>query len=218
MENYNNGSRNQMLQSLALTIALMVTGGSAQAEYYKWTDAEGQVHYTQKPPEEISREQVELLEVKTHVQSAQESEPGAEAPAVECGALVLPKLLPNPVERIVQLRQTLSVWQKYLDEHSGSSNEGVVKKIEEVRCGIDYANRELQALSEVEGNLQSNFEDATKELETLQQQVKGCDQLQEEGDEIAAAECRGEHRSRIIQLEKMLRTLDNSKRMLRKPQ
>lgn len=49
-------------RSLCLAMALML-GPAAQAQVYKWTDANGQVHYDSKPPDEGSA--VQTLDIQS---------------------------------------------------------------------------------------------------------------------------------------------------------
>ncbi|MDH5784453.1 MAG: DUF4124 domain-containing protein [Chromatiales bacterium] len=210
----------RLLQGGRTVVAAMLLGAAmgTHAEYYKWTDSEGQVHYSQKPPAELQRNKVERMNLKVHT-----SEPVGEADSEQprgmlCGELTLPPPMPDPVVRITQLRRLLERWQKFVDENSASTDEAVRSKIKDHQCGINYVKTELASLAEVKEKFEQNYEKASVELAERKQLVRECEEG-EEGEEgpVAVAECRGEHRRRIEELEQIMRNLEAHQKTLTTP-
>ncbi|MDJ0740822.1 MAG: DUF4124 domain-containing protein [Gammaproteobacteria bacterium] len=44
----------------ALLLTVLLVGGAAQADIYRWTDANGQVHYGSRPPADASAEAMDI--------------------------------------------------------------------------------------------------------------------------------------------------------------
>jgi hypothetical protein len=191
---------------LPLALLLMVVALPSQAEFYKWTDESGQVHYTQTPPPE---QQAEKITVDTGTAAPVAMTPTEKEGVKVCGSLILPARRLDPVTSVAMYRQAIALWQKYIDENGKKSDEASQQGVTDRRCAIAYANRELQALSEVEQGINTNYQDARDELDDLQQQVAACDEA-----EGSVAACKQQHQSRIQQLNKMLRTLEQRKKMI----
>jgi glutaredoxin len=51
---------NRDVVTLLVSILLLITSTTGIAEIYKWTDAQGKIHFTDSPPEGEQAEQVEL--------------------------------------------------------------------------------------------------------------------------------------------------------------
>ncbi len=191
--------------AMAVALLMMLITQPSQADFYKWTDESGQVHYSQQPPPDGQKHQTEKLRVDTRTPPPL-AEPPTEKDGVKyCGSLILPAKKLNAVTNIAMYRQAIAIWQKYLDENKAKSDAETRQGIADRRCAIAYANRELQALSEVEQGLNTNYERVTSELEELQQQVAQCDERQGEDEAFSVAECKRPHQPRIKELEKMLR-------------
>ncbi len=221
MENLNGGTHHRMRQRLALATLLLAVGLSVQAEsikaeYYKWTDAEGQVHYSQKPPPE---QQAEELKLKIHTPSPPAESPKKSEEVKVCGSLTLPPKRPDPISNIAMYRNGIKVWQKYINDRKDSRDQEALKGVADRQCAIDYARGELETLSQAEQQLQTNYEEASEELAERRQLLNDCDEIEEGEDrQIAVAECRGEHRTRVEQLEKILRSLEQPRKILQGPQ
>ncbi len=193
-----------------LTIMVLGTAAPAQAGVYKWMDESGQVHYSETPPPQLKPDQVKRIEVKTDTPEQPPTvspvSASSEAP-LKCGSITLPQNIPSPVARLAQLKQARAIWQKYLEENSGSSDAEILQRVDDRRCAIEYANRELQALSEVEADVERNYQLVSDELEDLEARVRECEESQPEEGEPTVAECRRQYERRISELKKMQRSL-----------
>ena len=210
-----NDLRSRAVIALPLTLLLLLVASPSQAEvnnsmaeFYKWTDESGQVHYTQTAPPE---QQAEKVKVNTTTPASSQGglSPTEKEGVNTCGTLILPARRLDPVTSVAMYRQAIALWQKYIEENGSKSDDISQQGVSERRCAIAYANKELQALSEVEQGINANYQDARDELDDLQQQVAACD----EGDGPVAA-CKQQFQARIQQLEKMLRTLGETKKMI----
>ena len=61
------------LSALLLSLAAIASGAAAAAEIYRWTDANGQVHYGQRPPHDVP--EVRTLQVPASTESASGTDP-----------------------------------------------------------------------------------------------------------------------------------------------
>ncbi len=196
------------LSLLLMLFALPVQAESqkAQAQFYKWTDESGQVHYTQSPP---PAQQAEKIQLKTGTSNKKP----AVAPPTEkdgvlvCGSLILPKKRLDPVTNIAMFKQARAIWQKYIDENSEKDDEASRQGVSDRRCAIGYAEQELRALSEVEQDINTNYERVTEELEELRQSVKACEDPDTRDEELSVAACKQQYQPRIQQLEIMQRRM-----------
>lgn len=215
MEKMTNDLRSRAVVVLPLTLLLLLIASPSQAEvnnsmaeFYKWTDESGQVHYTQTAPPE---QQAEKVKVNTTTPASSQGglSPTAKEGVNTCGTLILPARRLDPVTSVAMYRQAIALWQKYIEENGSKSDDISQQGVSERRCAIAHANKELQALSEVEQGINTNYQDARDELDDLQQQVTECD----EADGPVAA-CKEQYQVRIQQLNKMLRTLEQRKKMI----
>lgn len=191
---------------MVATLPTLAESDKLKAEFYKWTDESGQVHYTQNPPPE---QQAEKITVDTGTAAPVAMTPTEKEGVKVCGSLILPSRRLDPVTSVSTYRQAIALWQKYIEDNGSKSDEASLQGVSERHCAIAYANRELEALSEVEQGINTNYQDARDELDDLQQQVTECD---EAGGSVEA--CKQQHQSRIEQLNKMLRTLEQRKKMI----
>ena len=205
-------TKNSLPYSMAavLSLALLLSASPSQAEFYKWTDESGQVHYTQTPPPE---QQAEKIEVKTGTASPVVAPPMEKDGVTRCGSISLPKKRLDPVTNIAMFKQARAIWQKYIDENDKKSDEASLQGVIDRRCAIGYANRELQALSEVEQDMNANYERIREELEELGQSVKACEDPDTRDEGLSMATCKQQHRPRIQQLKKMQRGMVAPERM-----
>lgn len=199
-----------VLLSLAL---LLLSALPVQAEIYKWVDEKGQVNYTQTPPPDRKKHDIETISI-TPSPVAAPTVPDAPAAAQSCGSITLPARRLDPVANLLMYRQARAIWQKYIDENLSSSDAAIQKGVADRRCAIAAANSELQALSSVEQRLNSNYEQVRAELEALQQNIKACDEPDRADEELSAAACRQQYQERQTQLETMLHALEGPKKML----
>ena len=189
---------------------LGLTTTAAQAEIYKWTDESGQTHYSSTPPPE-QKKQAQKLELNTRVPGGGAMPPSEKDGKLLCGSLILPADRLDPMTNIAMYREAIAIWQKYIDENYGKSDEATLQGIKDRRCAIAYANDKLRALSDVEQDLQNSYQRVTDELEELQEQVAQCS---EEG-EMTPAQCKQQHQSRIKELETMKKRLEGPSKVVR---
>ncbi|MEN8171144.1 MAG: DUF4124 domain-containing protein [Pseudomonadota bacterium] len=215
MENIKYRLRDGGAVRVSLALLLLLTAFPSLADYYKWVDESGQVHYTQKPPPDPQKHQIEKITVDTHTPAPTALPPADKGGVRHCGSITLPAKRPDSVTSIAMFRQAIAIWQKYLDENAGKSDEAIQQGIKDRTCAIAYANSELQALSEVEQGLESNYQSVSGELEELQQRVKECDDPDRADEEFSAAECKRQHQPRIAQLQKILRSLEGTRKVLK---
>ena len=166
MENLKNRTHSRGAMMLSLGLLLMLVAQPSQAEFYKWTDESGQVHYTQTPPPEQSAEKIRI---DTHTPTSSAIPPTKRGEVKSCGSITLPAKRLDPMTNIVMFRQAIAIWQKYLDENSAKSDAASRQGVTDRRCAIEYANKELQALNGVEQDINTNYERVRDELEALQE-------------------------------------------------
>jgi hypothetical protein len=196
----------------------MVATLPAQAEVYKWTDESGAVHYSQTPPPDPQTQPSQIMKIDTRTPESGTTPPVATEGVKSCGSITLPTNRLDPVTNIVMFRQAIAVWQKYLDENAANSDAAILKGMTDRRCAIAYANKELQALSEVEQGMTANYERVANELAALRRQVDECDLPDREEGEPSAVECKQQYQPRMTQLKEMLRKLEGPKKMLEQGQ
>ncbi len=189
--------------ALGLTLGLMLAAGPSQAEFYKWTDESGQVHYTQTPPPKQQAEKIKV-DTGTPTSAVIPLEEKRDGPKV-CGTLTLPQKRLDAVTNIAMYRNAIGIWQKYIDDNEKKSDEASLQGVADRHCAIEYANRELQALSEVEQGMNTNYESIRGELEELRQSVTACEDPDARDEELSMEACKRQYQPRIHQLEKMQR-------------
>ena len=205
-------TKNSLPYSMAavLSLALLLSASPSQAEFYKWTDESGQIHYTQTPPPE---QQAEKIEVKTGRATTTAAPPTEKDGVLVCGSLTLPKKRLDAVTNIAMFKQARAIWQKYIDENDKKSDEASLQGVTDRRCAIGYANKELQALSDVEQDMNINYQRIREELEELRQSVKACEDPDTRDEGLSMAACKQQHRPRMQQLKKMQRGMVVPERM-----
>lgn len=220
MENLNCGQRYALIAGTFLVASILATGAQAQPGYYKWTDKDGQVHYSQNPPPERKQGEVERITIKINKQS-QSTEPQASHDEQkstrilpDCGSITFPKQMLNPVDRIAQLKADMALWQKYVDENSASTDKKIQQRIKDFRCAIDYSKGELETLSNIEETIEDNYQQVRDELEEIHQKVEACNDPQQRDEGTTATQCSQQYSKRISELEKMKRSLEASNKTL----
>ena len=192
-----------------LALAVLSATTAAQAEFYKWTDADGQVHYSETPPPD---QQAEEIQVNTKTATPAPEQAQEQGGTKVCGSLTLPKERPDPLTNIAMYRHAIKVWQSFIKENMDSTDEASRKAVADRRCAIEYAEQQLQGLADAERGVEENLEEAAERLEESREGLKECEEL--EAEEVGS--CRKEHQGRIKQLEKVLRSLESQQETLKR--
>lgn len=204
------GRRLQVGACAALFVALL-WGVPVQAGVYKWVDAEGQVHYSQQPPEQEAQ-RLEVLRVEGG--SKGQVTPQTTQAKMECGRVTPPQQVLDPVANILRWRQATTIWQQAIDENKERDDAEARQLISELNCAINHAKRELAVLEAEQEGINENHEKVTKELEELQQSIAACDDPERDEDAPPAEECRRQYQQRLEELQTMKKQLDGRKKML----
>lgn len=162
-------------------LCLLAFTFSVSAKMYKWTDAEGNLHYTQKPPPESARESKQMkVRTGSVVRVRQRGR------KFYCGDLVLPSVSKRPATAIANLRARLLDWndnierineqrEKYIKANADRAttarfSERMREYDEDVaqrECQIKWAKEKLASLESDKDEIIQHY----KDLEALQAQV-----------------------------------------------
>jgi hypothetical protein len=173
------------LRSISTTglvcLCLLAFTSSASAKMYKWTDAEGNMHYTQKPPPESARESKQMT-----VRTGSVVKVRQRGKRFYCGDLVLPSVSKRPASAIANLRASLLNWndnierineqrEKYIKGNADRATTARFsermreydKDVAQRECQIKWGKEKLASLADDKDGIIQHH----KKLEALQVQV-----------------------------------------------
>lgn len=189
-----------------LTAVLQLVAMPAEAAFYKWHDAEGQVHYSHLRPQGGATLAVEVFDAGKlrGVRMRPHSEDGV----YYCGTFALPQSNSDAMGAIFRLRQSIDRWQSEIERASTSIESEEQRRAVELRCAIDYAHQELQRLEEIEEVAVEELQAINAKREALQQELQQCRAAG------AGNDCYSRYQSRIEQLEAIRRVLEKRMRQM----
>ena len=195
-------SKPQLLSRVALlTALLMCLVPAANAKMYKWTDAEGNVHYTQTPPP-ASAQQSKSMKVRTGT-TVRVRKRGKK---LYCGKRALPRLSDRPAVAISNLEGNLLGWEDNIER----SKEDRAKYIKSnaKRATTSRFNKRLKRYDDEVAELECQVAWARKELEKRESDREGIVAHAEDLDALVTelkrrkvAECGADSRTGIIRVD-----------------
>lgn len=169
---------------IAALVCLCLLAGtfSVSAKMYKWTDAQGNVHYTQKPPPKSAREGKQMK-----VRTGSVVKVRRRGKRFYCGDLALPSVSKRPASAIANLRASLLNWndniertnerrEKYIKTNAERATttrfaeqlRNYDKDVAQRECQIKWGQEKLASLAGDRDGIIAHH----KELEALQAQVE----------------------------------------------
>ena len=183
---------------LAMLCFVSWSASVTAGKIYKWTDKEGNVHYTQTPPpQSTANSKPEQMKVS----GAASVQPEKRGKYYYCDTNQLPNLSRSKAaSNISMLREDIANWQysiqqqqqqrvdemKRLSQYNGyrsssygnSINDTVSrydKKIAVIQCKVDWAEKKLADYKQDTGKITQRYNDINKALDEIEERkVKDC--------------------------------------------
>ncbi len=175
---------------LFLLLSIIATTPSWAAKFYKWTDQDGVVHYTQTPP---NKTQIKDKSSVTEKSNSAGFAVTHKKDYAYCGNLQLPGPLYEPKSIIMSLSSKTKYWSNALQRSEqnlrvqlrqlGNSNnrrsyggsyrdnsqdhrKGTAREIKEYRCALAWAERQKKKYSDIKDEISHNLKGAKSSYQT----------------------------------------------------
>ena len=137
------------LTYILILLSLALTTSSAYSKIYKWKDANGKIHYSDKPPidETLRVEEQEVKKEKVSTNNQQASEHATETKTQNIDKATCTRSVAN-------IRRGFPAFKRQLIQRAGGTLDPIKKSL------IEGLEKELQAKLSVQSCLESDKKDA----------------------------------------------------------